>query len=385
MEYIEKILYSLLIYLIPGLFFIFGLFLAYFMWYRHSRRLNMLVIENLELQRGINAVNTEDLRGRFHSKVVEKVQSVNDAWHHSHSTQEQHLKESLRELEAQKIQLITAKSALDFKKQQLKDIDESFNSYKNDQEVMYNEVLKEKDTLLATQRVQIANDEGRDVQEARRLADYFANSKARHHYRYGYIFNDPNEAGYIDNLTDIVGIDDELAIKLNDIGICQFKQIALWNQHQVGAFQHDVDFSGSIVKEDWVSQAAQLHNGKHGGVITPISDVSSSKQKPFTISQGVILKSFDGEDVRFDDSLGVVYNAKPYAVDDLKLIRGVEADIEEKLNTVGIYRYRQIANWEVKHMTSFSNQIGFPGKIEQEDWKVQAKRFHLAQYGEVIG
>ena len=385
MEYIEKIFYSLLIYLIPGLFFLLGLLLAYFMWYRHSRRLSMLVIENQELQRGIDAVNTEDLRSRFHNKVVEKVQSVNDAWHHSHSTQENHLKESLRKLEAQEIQLITAKSSLEFKTQQLKDIDESFNSYKNDQEVMYNEVLKEKDTLLATQRVQVANSEGVDVRDARRLADYFANSKARHHYRYGYVFDNLSKAGYIDSLTDIAGIDDELETKLNEIGICQFKQIALWNQHQVGAFQHDIDFSGSIINEDWVSQAAQCHNGKHGGVITPISDVSNSIQKPFTISQSIILKSYEGEDVRFDDKLGVLYNAKPYTVDDLKLIRGVEVDIEEKLNALGIYRYRQIANWEVEHMTSFSNHIGFPDKIEQEDWKVQAKRFHLAQYGEVIG
>jgi len=401
MEYIEKIFYSLLIYLIPGLFFIFGLLLAYLMWYRHSRRLSMLVIENRELQRDIKAVNTEDLRSRFHGKVVEKVQSVNDAWHHSHSTQEHHLKESLRQLEAQKIQLVTAKSELANKSQQLQEIDESFSIYKYNQEAIYNEVVNEKNALLASQGGSAQEAKIKALEEqlaasssgqlgsissvAKEPADYFANSQARNHYRYGYIFNDSNEAGYVDNLTGIIGISQELEVKLNKLGICQFKQIALWNQHQVGAFQHDLDFSGSIIVEDWVSQAAKLHNGKHGGVITPVTSLSSSENDPSTISEGIMLKSFTGEDVRFDDGLGVVFNTRPDAIDDLKLIRGVEADLEEKLNTMGIYRFRQIANWEIKQMSLVSNQLGFPGRVEEDDWKVQAKRFHLAKYGEVIG
>jgi len=125
MEYLEKILYSLLIYLIPGLFFIFGLLLAYLLWYRHSLRLNVLVNENRELQRDIRAIDPEDLKTRLHGKVNEKVQSVNEAWHYSHSTQEQHLKDSLRQLEAQKIQLLTAKSELDNKSVQLSSITKS--------------------------------------------------------------------------------------------------------------------------------------------------------------------------------------------------------------------------------------------------------------------
>ena len=151
MEYIEKILYSLLIYLIPGLFFVFGLLLAYLMWYRHSRRLNMLVIENQELQKGIRSLDTEDIKFRFHGKVNEKVQSVNDAWHHSHSTQEYHLKETLRQMEGQKIQLLTAKSELDIKTQQVREIDELFTNYKYDQEVQYNALLEEKNALLNSQ------------------------------------------------------------------------------------------------------------------------------------------------------------------------------------------------------------------------------------------
>ena len=413
MEYIQKILYSLLIYLIPGLFFIFGLLLAYLLWYRHSRRLNVLVIENQELQHDISSVNTEDLRNRFHGKVEEKVQSVNNAWHHSHSNNEQHLKESLKQLEAQKIQLVTAKTELEFKAQQLKDVDKSFTNYKQDQEAIYKE-LDEKNSLLTSKAESIAESpdytEVLASQKAKikaleaqlagvkstdnlnsgssqtvTLSDHFANTQARNHYRYGYIFDD-NRQGYTDQLSNITGLSDELEEKLNRLGIYQLKQIALWNHHQVAAFQHDLDFSGNIHTEEWISQAAKLHNEKHGGVIKPISNLSSNDQKPSSISQSVLLKSFVGEDVRADDVLGVVYNSRPNEIDDLKLIRGVAADLEEMLQEAGIYRFRQIANWDVKHMTEFSNRLlDSPGRIERDDWKIQAKRFHLAKYGEVIG
>jgi len=154
-------------------------------------------------------------------------------------------------------------------------------------------------------------------------AEYFANTQAHNHFRYGYIFDNKSNTLYTDKLVEINGVSDELESQLNQRGIYQFKQIALWNLHQAEAFQHDLDFDGSIQIEQWVNQAADLHQEKYEEMIDT-----------------------------------------PVARDDFKLIRGVASVLEEKLNDMGIYRFRQIANWDVKQMAEFSNRLDFPGRKE---------------------
>lgn len=75
MEYLEKIIYNLLLYLIPGSFFLLGLLLAYWTWYRHAGRLKLAIIENEKLQVKFSksvALNIEGLK----SKVRGKIESV---------------------------------------------------------------------------------------------------------------------------------------------------------------------------------------------------------------------------------------------------------------------------------------------------------------------
>ncbi len=96
------------------------------------------------------------------------------------------------------------------------------------------------------------------------------------------------------------------------------------------------------------------------------------------------LESYKGEDIKVDDDLGVLFNSRPKEVDDLKKVNGVGKVLEGKLQEIGIYRFRQIANWDKSLMAEFSNRLAFPGRVERDEWKKQAIALHKEKYGESL-
>ncbi|MEM6766120.1 MAG: hypothetical protein AAF655_14380 [Bacteroidota bacterium] len=60
--------------------------------------------------------------------------------------------------------------------------------------------------------------------------------------------------------------------------------------------------------------------------------------------------------------------------DDLKQIKGIGPFIEEKLNKLGIYTFKQIANMNEEDKVKVSEAIGsFPGRIQRDTWVEQAQ------------
>lgn len=60
--------------------------------------------------------------------------------------------------------------------------------------------------------------------------------------------------------------------------------------------------------------------------------------------------------------------------DDLKLISGIGPYIERKLNALGIYTFRQIANFTPEDIAKVTEAIEFfPGRIIRDNWVEQAK------------
>lgn len=59
--------------------------------------------------------------------------------------------------------------------------------------------------------------------------------------------------------------------------------------------------------------------------------------------------------------------------DDLKEIAGVGPKIEQKLNSLGIYHFDQIAAWTQDEIDWVNKEISFKGRIEREKWIEQAK------------
>ncbi len=68
------------------------------------------------------------------------------------------------------------------------------------------------------------------------------------------------------------------------------------------------------------------------------------------------------------------------APDDLKRIHLIDTVIESKLNALGIRRYAQIAQWTAADVARISMELGFKGRIQNENWIEQAQV--LAKGGE---
>jgi NADH-quinone oxidoreductase subunit E len=60
--------------------------------------------------------------------------------------------------------------------------------------------------------------------------------------------------------------------------------------------------------------------------------------------------------------------------DDLKLIDGIGTVTERKLNGLGIWHLDQIAGWEAAEVAWMGAYLGMAGRIERDDWVVQARR-----------
>jgi len=60
--------------------------------------------------------------------------------------------------------------------------------------------------------------------------------------------------------------------------------------------------------------------------------------------------------------------------DDLTVISGIGGWIQHKLNALGIYTYKQIANFTSEDEKAVTKAIEFfPGRIERDEWVPQAK------------
>ena len=60
--------------------------------------------------------------------------------------------------------------------------------------------------------------------------------------------------------------------------------------------------------------------------------------------------------------------------DDLKQISGVGPKLEEKLNSLGIYHFDQIAAWKKAEVDWVDNYLSFKGRITRDKWIAQAKK-----------
>ncbi len=71
--------------------------------------------------------------------------------------------------------------------------------------------------------------------------------------------------------------------------------------------------------------------------------------------------------------------------DDLKKIKGIGPYLEEKLNSLGIYSYLQIASLTEEEAKEIENQLEhFSDRIFRDQWITQAKKLHREKYGEEV-
>ncbi len=74
--------------------------------------------------------------------------------------------------------------------------------------------------------------------------------------------------------------------------------------------------------------------------------------------------------------------------DDLELIAGIGPKLAQTLNELGVYRFEQIANWQVSDVERVDTHLNFSGRIERENWIEQAKALAIGgrdEYVKVFG
>ncbi len=234
-----------------------------------------------------------------------------------------------------------------------------------------------------TQKIQlpVLNDEG-------------ANSD----WRWGYTFRE--KPIHTDDLTKLEGISSEDAARLNSEGVYTFRQLENlpeekreevkskfgWGDIDWGKWADSgaVSSVSDVVKNDENATEQNLTISSAGLSTFTVGGFENSSvdqgfdmsevepERPGTISYSETLGSFEGEDVEINENLGVVYTGLPPVQDDLKRIRGIGKSLENQLNSRGVYRFKQISNWNTYNVWAFGKDLAIPGRINREQWVPQA-------------
>ena len=71
---------------------------------------------------------------------------------------------------------------------------------------------------------------------------------------------------------------------------------------------------------------------------------------------------------------GILGVASASEKDDLQTLKGIGPFIEEKLNTLGIYTFKQISKMkgELEDQVNMAIEF-FPGRVKRDQWVMQAK------------
>jgi large subunit ribosomal protein L19 len=81
--------------------------------------------------------------------------------------------------------------------------------------------------------------------------------------------------GEPDDLTQIEGVDAELAARLNQLGVIKFDQIANFSDEDIANVDEALALEGRLEREDWVGQARRLMAEATAGEVPPEDEKQS--------------------------------------------------------------------------------------------------------------
>lgn len=158
-----------------------------------------------------------------------------------------------------------------------------------------------------------------------------------------------------DDLKIIKGIGPFIEKKLNALNIFTFRQIANFTEEDEDLVNEAIEFfPGRIRRDKWVPQARGLMDGGAKAVkeATALKRVSER-----------------AKEINFDR----IGTASESEKDDLKIVKGIGPFLERKLNSIGIFTFRQIANFTLEDEDKVNEVIEFfPGRIRRDEWSKQA-------------
>jgi predicted flap endonuclease-1-like 5' DNA nuclease len=165
-----------------------------------------------------------------------------------------------------------------------------------------------------------------------------------------------------DDLKRIRGIGRQNEARLNTLGVMTFDQVAGWSKKDQEEYGERLAFPGRIEREEWVSQAKVLAKGGQTDFSKRVDrgEVETSTGKGTVGDMG-------------SRPMGLIGKARGGKPDNLTLIDGVGNAIEKRLHALGLYHFDQIAALTDAEASWVGNQIGFPGRVQRENWIGEAK------------
>ncbi len=115
-------------------------------------------------------------------------------------------------------------------------------------------------------------------------------------------------------------------------------------------------------------------------IVLPVSMPSTIDAGKTDNSEAAVLNRIAARasEVNFDR----IGRATAIEADDLKDIVGVGPFLERKLHSLGIYTFRQVANFTKEDIDKVNELIEFfPGRIERDNWVEQSEEFYQRKYG----
>lgn len=156
-----------------------------------------------------------------------------------------------------------------------------------------------------------------------------------------------------DDLQKISGIGPFIESKLHALDIYTFEQISRFSTEDIKTINDAIEFfPGRIERDEWVAQAKELiyTMGEESALLARLR----SRKHLINYSH-----------------IGI---AHPDESDDLTQINGIGKWIEQKLNALDIYTFRQIATFTEEDKKTIDQVIEFfPGRINRDQWVSQAK------------
>jgi predicted flap endonuclease-1-like 5' DNA nuclease len=155
-----------------------------------------------------------------------------------------------------------------------------------------------------------------------------------------------------DDLQMISGIGPFIEERLHAIDIYSYKQISKFTAKDIEKINIAIEyFAGRIERDEWVAQAKEL-------VQDEIKEAA--------------LNRIRARDTKiYFERIGI---AQKHEADNLTIINGIGGWIEEKLNALGIFTFRQIASFNEEDVEIVTEAIEFfPERIERDEWVSQAK------------
>jgi predicted flap endonuclease-1-like 5' DNA nuclease len=156
-----------------------------------------------------------------------------------------------------------------------------------------------------------------------------------------------------DDLKMISGIGPFIEERLNALDIYTFRQISNFSPQDIEAINDAIEyFSGRIERDEWVAQALELVRNEE-------------------LKADLFRRISERKSRIYYDRIGT---AKKEEADDLTIISGIGGWIQEKLNALDIFTFRQISNFTKEDIVTVTEAIEFfPGRIERDEWILQAR------------